>query len=370
MELILRYGIVYPVLRLILRNPQLEGTIDLDSIRSLLILRYDRLGDIVVTTPVLRRLKELRSDLKLGVLASSANAELLRGNPHVDRIHVLPKSWFGVLRMIRQARIERYDVVLNFIFNRTTSGGILANLISPKGIKVGQGAEQYGFYFNKLLSLDRGNDHMAEVLMKYVDRVFGLQPFSGSMQFEVFPDRNSTDQVSVFLTGTGFAARTASGAKGFTVLNISAAEEPRSINLAQMIILAAVLTRECDQNVVLISAPSDRMVRRSVAQIVGDQCREFPERGDAGLLAIAALIGAAQCVVTPDTSVVHIASAMKTPVLAFYTPLQVTNEWLPMGIPYEMVLADPGKPVSSISPEFMRSKTKAFIHSLKERQGA
>ena len=49
---LLRQQIVYPLLRLILRNPVSVTPIDCSRVRRILILRYDRIGDMIVTTPV------------------------------------------------------------------------------------------------------------------------------------------------------------------------------------------------------------------------------------------------------------------------------------------------------------------------------
>ncbi len=151
LELVFRHAVVYPLFRLLFWNAPHEKPIDLRSVRKILILRYDRIGDIIVTTPIFRALKSLHPDLMLGVLVSPSNAEIIRHDGAVDKLHVLHSNWFQLFRMILTARREQYDVVLNFIFNRTTSGGVLSNLIAPGGIKVGQGAEKYRFYFNRLL---------------------------------------------------------------------------------------------------------------------------------------------------------------------------------------------------------------------------
>jgi ADP-heptose:LPS heptosyltransferase len=134
-----RHYIVYPILRLIFHNPRKDSPIDIQTIDSLLFLRYDRIGDMIVTTPILRSLKQLKPTLKIGVFASETNAEIIRYNPYVDAIYVLHSNWIRLIAEILKARKNKYAVVLNFIFNRTTSGGILANIISPSGIKIGQG---------------------------------------------------------------------------------------------------------------------------------------------------------------------------------------------------------------------------------------
>ena len=60
------------------------------QINSILVLRYDRIGDMVVTTPLFRALKKGFPDAEFCVLASQTNAAVIRNNPYIDQIYVLP----------------------------------------------------------------------------------------------------------------------------------------------------------------------------------------------------------------------------------------------------------------------------------------
>ncbi len=361
LELLFRHAIVYPLFRLVFRNNEVNTAIPLQSVRKLLILRYDRIGDIVVTTPVFRKLKRLHPGLILGVLASSSNADLVRTNPFVDRLHVLPKHWWQLPGLFREARRERYDVVLNFIFNRTTSGGVLANLIAPQAVKVGQGAKKYRFYFNRLLHLERGKDHMAEVLLKFTDTVFDLPALKRSPLFEIIVGDAERQSVASFMTDS--ALKTGK----YIVLNISAAEKERQLSHQQSAYVAHVLSA-CGESVVVISAPADSGTRQSIVASTAGKIAQFPPRGNSDLLTIAALVAECKAVITPDTSVIHLASAMNVPVMGLYTPLRVTKEWLPYRVKHRIVLAPPDKPVSAIPLKTIETEVKLFLDSLKGKR--
>jgi ADP-heptose:LPS heptosyltransferase len=78
------------------------------------------------------------------------------------------------------------------------------------------------------------------------------------------------------------------------------------------------------------------------------KCVSFPGQRDASLLEIAALIEGALAVITPDTSIIHFASAAKTPVLGFYTQMQDVHEWLPHQVKNRLVLSSKNEPTSAI----------------------
>ena len=59
---------------------------DIHKAENVLFLRYDRIGDMVITTPVFREIKLVYPHIKITVIASTANQDILTNNPYVDNI--------------------------------------------------------------------------------------------------------------------------------------------------------------------------------------------------------------------------------------------------------------------------------------------
>jgi len=364
LELFLRHVLVYPLLRLAFQNSQSDQTIDLQTIQRILILRYDRIGDIIVTTPIFRKLKVLNPRLEIGVIASEANASIISHDPNIDHVHILKKNWLELIRQLREAKQMNYDVVLNFIFNRTTSGGILANLVAPRGFKVGQGGEKYRFYFNRLLNLQRGSMHMVEVLADFVTQVFGVTFDDRDLQFRIAVDRDSISQVDDYLQEHSLSRRTEGGLSGrlYVVFNLSATDAVRQITKQQAVATVGHLAIFREIPTVLISSRADAELLREIqTESDSTNCIRYPTTGSASLLQIANLIEGASFVVTPDTSIIHFASAVQTPVIGLFTPLQVTNEWLPYKVEASAVFAENGQSVRNIPDERILTALDAFI---------
>ncbi len=362
-----RHGLVYPLLRLVINNHRFEGTIDITRIKKLLILRHDAIGDMIVTTPIFRNLKKLNPNLYIAVFARPANAEIIRFNPYVDRIHILPSNWFRMAAEIIVARKEDYDVVLQFVFNKTTSGALMANLIAPRGIKVAQGAEKYGFYFNRFLKLSRYSTHMAEVLAAYVEEVFGIRFMDKDFSLEIDVDAKSEANVNNFLRENRLRRKTSNftDARSYVVFNLSAKDQARKLSLSQGIVLAKHLAGEKNMAVILVSAPDDIEMRKKVANGVSSGfCRSFVPRGEMVLLEIASLIEGALCVFTPDTSIIHFASAKGTPVMGLFRHQKMTTEWLPYKVNHVALLAPESLTVSEIPVETILQKADEFLDSL------
>lgn len=83
--------------------------------RKLLFIRIDRLGDMVMSTPVLRAIKARSPSVRLTVLASAVNAPLLAGNPFVDEVIVWNpgRTWLGALVCLRHLHAAGFDAVID-----------------------------------------------------------------------------------------------------------------------------------------------------------------------------------------------------------------------------------------------------------------
>ncbi len=370
LERIFRHALLYPLLRFILRNPPVEACIDLSSVQSLLLLRYDKLGDMIVTKPILRLLKKRYPKLKLGIVTSQSNAEILENDDSVDEKHVLRSNPFDVWRMLRFARRERYDVVMNLIFNRTTTGALLANIISPRGIKIGQGENKYHFYFNKLIMLPRSDSHMVEVLANYVSQAFGLEigPEELDLFYEI--DGESEEVVNKFLDFNRLTRRGwVEHATRYVVLNLSAGEPSNKFTINQVIDISKYLCEEIATNVVLIFAPYDAIIAGMVEQSVkSPRYIKFPREGKAPLAQIASLIQGCLFVITPDTAIVHLASAVQTPTFAVFSPLLKSKEWFPFRVLFHLLTADENKPVSSIPSARLIEGIRTFSATLSSEE--
>lgn len=107
-----------------------------DSFERILIIRWDRIGDMVLSTPALEALRRRFPDAGIDVLASSMNAPVLIKHPSVDNVIVWkgpPGSLWsyrspGAVRLLRR---NGYDLVLDMIMDWPVSSALLAALVAP-----------------------------------------------------------------------------------------------------------------------------------------------------------------------------------------------------------------------------------------------
>jgi ADP-heptose:LPS heptosyltransferase len=69
-----------------------------------LIIRFSSIGDIVLTSPVVRSLKQAHPDAEVHFLTKSAYAPLLHPNPYIDRIHAFDGDWRNCISALKKHR--------------------------------------------------------------------------------------------------------------------------------------------------------------------------------------------------------------------------------------------------------------------------
>ncbi len=139
--------------------------------------------------------------------------------------------------------------------------------------------------------------------------------------------------------------------RGFVIVNVSAhfaiRDWPPEHAAA---FVALLLERHNDLAVVLTPAPGkSRTAQEAAARVGSPRVVVAPELP---LLALAALVSRAAAVVSPNTALVHLASACRRPVVALYAP-QTQGEvdlWLPLGVPYRALAASVAGTIAEIPP--------------------
>jgi ADP-heptose:LPS heptosyltransferase len=200
-----------------------------------------------------------------------------------------------------------------------------------------------------------------------VKDVFGLNTDPVGLTYEVTVNREAKDRVDRFLAIKGLQRRESPSRNTiYMVLNFAAVDEVRRMSVDQTVELIRLLSRIRPERPVIIFPPGDRstldeILRRSDAALPV----VYPDDGTATLLEIASLIAGAQYVITPDTSIIHFASAFKIPLFALYTPTAARNhQWLPYGVFYRSVRAQLGSGVSSIPFNQILTELNAFWKEL------
>ena len=133
--------------------------LDFTGIQTVLVIRPDRLGDVVLSTPVYETLKKAFPHLHISVLAASAQAELLADNPNISQVFVFdPKQ---PLNVFRQLRNEQFDLALT-LNKKFSATATFFTLCSGAKIRVGYNHPENAWAHNIRVSLEGPPRHESE----------------------------------------------------------------------------------------------------------------------------------------------------------------------------------------------------------------
>lgn len=84
---------------------------------KILVLRFSSIGDIVLTTPVIRCLKTQLSGCEVHYCTKKGYASLLQANPYIDKLHLLEDS---LDHLIHKLKKEKFDYIIDLHNNLRT----------------------------------------------------------------------------------------------------------------------------------------------------------------------------------------------------------------------------------------------------------
>jgi ADP-heptose:LPS heptosyltransferase len=320
---------------------------------AILFLRQDRIGDMVISTGIFRLLKMRFPGLSIGVVASPANVVVLPACAFVDDIFVYGKQPLEILRLIFRIRRKRYDAVVNLVLYSSLTGGLLSALCGPKAyrVRMTEGDSRDFFYHRNLLKKVWGAAarSMLEETAALLGEL-GVEYSSGDVRpFMQVPRTCRTSAIA-------WARREPAA---FRIgLNLAAGVLDREIPVRTWAFFLPLLFRELPQARGYLFSPAAGLIKRGLAQAgLPPQVSDIPRH--ANVLEAAAYVLEMDVMVSPDTSLVHICSAVGKPVVGVYKGEENAVLWGPCGVEHERVIAPAG--IESVTPEMMMAGLRRLL---------
>lgn len=290
----------------------------------ILIVRLRLIGDVVLTTPLLGALRRQYPEAQLTYVVEPAAAPVVRGNPHLTNIVVVPKRR-GVarladdLRTARQLRQLRPDIALDL------HGGPRAawfTWASGAPMRIGYSIRGRSWMYTHVVPRPRDNAPRAAVANQW-DLLAPLgvgAPDPARHPLEMTGEPRAAESVERRLRDAGLAK-----AHPLIVVHVSAGNPfrrwPRESFEALVIALAR---RDPSRRIILTSGPSDAAAAHAIADraraVLGPLAAAVPRIGEFDLAELRALIGRAAVYIGGDSGPLHIAGTTATPIVAVFGP--------------------------------------------------
>lgn len=311
------------------------------GVRRLLVMRLDNIGDVVLTGPTLRALRENLPSAHITVMASPGGAAAARLLPWVDEVLPWRVLWQDLgrlpfdpareLDMLETLRRGRYDAaVILTSFSQSPHPAGYACYLAGIPLRLGESKEFGGGSLSDAAPPTPDALHQAERNLRLVESV-GFRVRDRSLH-AVVPDE--AEACAAALLGRhGIRA----GAPYF-LLSPWTSCQARTYAPDRFALAARRLSEWAGWPVLLTGAEKDRERGAPLLEILGERAIDLV--GGTNLEELAALIRGAALVLTNNTSTMHLADAVRAPSVVLYAGTELESQWRPRDTPHRLLRRD------------------------------
>jgi ADP-heptose:LPS heptosyltransferase len=290
-----------------------------------LFIRYDRVGDMVLCTGVLRALSAAYPRMTVDVLTTPTNAPVLEHLPFVGDVIVHERRrWRDYPALLARLAAQRYDAVIDGLVIRPSvnSYTTMLMLASRAPARIGSAGRPHDRVYNVPVAPphDIHREHHVDHLARLAEP-FGIRAADADWQPTLVATQDERERAAACWDATpGDGPR--------VLVNISAGQACRrwpDEHFAAA--LAALRARSPEARIIIVALEQDHASATTLATLVGGSA-VVPR-----LRELFALVAESDLVITPDTGVTHIAAAFARPTLALLRRRTEYEMWVPYHTP-------------------------------------
>ncbi|MFH0732439.1 MAG: glycosyltransferase family 9 protein [Candidatus Omnitrophota bacterium] len=296
-------------------------------IKKILVIRLDHIGDVVLTTPIFRAIKQKYPDSKLAVLVSAAASDLVTSNPFVDEILKYNAPWFRsrkkivklkeFFKLVSQMQKEGFDIGID---PRGDLRHILLMWLAGIKYRVGYGITGGGFLLNKEIGYNP-RKHQIERNLDILGAI-GISAASCETEFSI------SDADKKF--ALDFYAKNQLQDNDFVIcIHPSPGFLSKKWLPQRWSRLIIKLIEQFNAKIVMVGLKEEKTL--SAALKAAPSASLIDATGKTSLSALAALFKRANLFVGVDSGPSHIASSVGTPCVILYSGTNDPRQWAPRG---------------------------------------
>lgn len=264
---------------------------------KILIVRFSSIGDIVLTTPVIRAIHEQLPAADIHYITKKSFASLLAENPYISKLYTIEKS---VSEIIDQLKAEKYDCVIDLHKN-----------IRTLRLKQSLGVKNYSFdklNFQKWLLVNFKLNKLPEVHI--VERYFGAVKAIGV----------KNDHKRCELTFNSSHVVNVKEALGFdtkSYLAVAVGAQFATKTMPEELLIS--ILSKINHPIILLGGPTDVERGKALEQALNNHTQPIINViNQFSLLQSASIVAQAKTILTHDTGLMHIATAFGVPIVSVW----------------------------------------------------
>ncbi len=282
---------------------------DISRIKRLLVIRTDRIGDVILSTPVLTEIKKHFDSSFTAMMLNPYTKDVVSGHPDVDKIIIddmdgIHKGISGLKKLVTELKEYRFDAAL--VLHPTPRLALLC-FLGGIPVRAGTGYRYYSFLFNKKIYRHRKTSgrHELDLNLEILSAV-GVRP--GKVAFKFFIPDKAEQKINTLLKANNITGH-------FVVLHPGSGGSALDWPAESFGQLAAQIQKKLKLPVVATGSASESELIDLIEQQAPGIIRLD---GQLNIKELAALLKKSSLVVANSTGPLHLAVAVGADVIGLY----------------------------------------------------
>ncbi len=276
----------------------------------ILVIKLRYVGDVLLATPVLSRLRESFPKAHIAMLVNPGTDDVVRDHPALDEVLVMERgSLARQWRFVRDLRRRRFDLVIDLT---DADRSALLGWLSRAPVRLGYNSEGRwrGVLYTQVVEADRFGIHTVRYHLTATEAL-GLTGQPPAPILAVAPEaRREADRL---LREAGV-----DGARPFVCLHPGARWWFKAWPAERYAALADLIQTETTAQALFLGGDQERSLESRIADGMKTPFRSLI--GKTGLRALAAVLERATLMVSNDNGPMHMAAVLRVPVIGLFGP--------------------------------------------------
>ncbi len=261
---------------------------------KLLIIRFSSIGDIVLTTPVMRCIKLQVEDAQIHFLVKNKFSQIVKSNPYIDKVHVFNDN---ISFVVNELRKEKFDYIIDLHNN-------IRSYIVKSRLNI------IAFSFNKInirkwLLVNFKINRLPElhIVDRYLNTIKLFDVKNDNKGLDYFIPEN--DKIEIKFLPDHFQ-------KGYVSFAIGAKHNTKKLPVEKIISICEKIKLP----VILLGGDEDienaNFIKKSIGENIYNACGKY------NINQSASLVEQSKLLITHDTGLMHIGAAIKKTVISIW----------------------------------------------------
>ena len=309
------------------------------GVNNVLLVRLDNLGDVLLTTPAIHAIKGAAPHVKITLLASPVGAQVRHLNPDIDDVIVYEAPWMDG-KGVFSHNSERELAVIHLLKEKEFDGAIIFTSYHQSSLPAAYLCYLADIPLRHAASVDGSGSllttrHRHPPLMMHevergLDLVAGIGFIPGEKDLVLVTGPEDEARATRLLERIGIRPD-----RPLIVIHPGCSLQARTYPWGQYARVADLLIERLGCQILFTGGADEVDLVRKIRHWTKLDTASIAGQTDLGSLA--AIIARANLVITNNTGPMHVAAAMKTPVIALFALTNPPEQWGPWMVPHRIL---------------------------------